>query len=286
MATVEVYTSIHDAPLDEYTTPDEGDFKSPKALVRPTSKLKATQKSLIVPFTHNIRNGSKGKDVIGVKRAIWKANGLKVPTGATELFGPTAVKELKFFQKKHRLPADGVLGQVTLKKLAPFFDAYAFLLYEGYKPGTNPIQAKRDLFVAYMLWAYNNKTRIHYLQRRPMQGMNDLQHLPVYEDCSEFYTKGCKYAGFPDPNGFNYNGIGNTATIAAHGKRVTISAALPGAGCLYGYSPDYEHVAGIVAAKTSKAKARVVSNGSEPGPFLLEYDYRDDMNLVTDILLR
>lgn len=285
---MEVYTDIKDVPLDEYTIPDgiDKEDQDKQSLIDLLScqgrqangiDREAVRKSYIIPFRRAIERGTRGRDVIGAKRAIWKANDLKVPKGASQLFGSIAVRELEKFQHRVGLKADGILGRNTLKKLAPYFDAYAFLLYVGYPPSSSATKQKQNLFVAYMMWGYNEKNLIGYSEYRPMIYMNNLKELPISEDCSSFYTKGAKFAGFKDPNGYSpqYPGWGYTGTLAAHGKHVlSPSVAQPGDAFLYGLAPNYYHVAGYVGS------GRVVSLGSPPGPLLLEWDYRNDLGAI------
>lgn len=285
-----IYTNITDAPLDVLTVPDVIDVPDAQKQARTTAVARlasgptpvlprtgaaALPAHYIIPIHRVLRKGSHGNDVIGAKRAIWRANGLRVPKAATQLFGVTAAKQLQLFQHAHGLRADGQLGAGTLARLAPYFDAYAYLLYVGYPPGTSVAVAHQRAFVAYMLWGYNNRAMLHYVQARPMDLLNDLQHLPGYDDCSEWYTKGCKYARYQDPNGLGYNGAGYTGTIAAHGTAVaSMAASRPGDAFLYGPAPGYEHVAGCIGAE------RVVSFGSEPGPLLLGGEYRPDLHMI------
>lgn len=66
---------------------------------------------------------------------------------------------------------------------------------------------------------------------------------------------------------------GFTGTMAEHGREVVhLAKVLPGDCVLYGPAPSYEHVAIVVSNKNGKPI--VVSNGSDPGPFLLPYNYR------------
>lgn len=278
----DAYISILEAPLDRYTVPDVGDVLSlaagrnafghplsgavAHALLTPT-QLRAAKKppTPIVPFTRPLSLGSYGKDVLGAKRAIWKANGLGIPKGATKTFGPIAVKQLKIFQKSNHLATDGVLGTATLRLLGPFFDSYAFLLYTGYPPGGSKQQQIRAALVAYALWGYNNRAEIHYAEFRPMSYMSALEMLPVSDDCSTFGTKDYKYAGAPDPNGLGYDGYGNTGTMRAHGISIPLFQALPGDLAHY---DNPQHVAIYVG------NGRVISHGSEIGPLLSPVDYR------------
>lgn len=268
----EAFISVTDAPLDPYLVPDRGDESASKGVHRPPTFLTDEQAAFaskppvpIVPFTRTLELGDVGRDVVGAKRAIWKATGLKVPTHATKTFGPDAVKQLKLFQAHHDLKQDGQLGPQTLKRLGPFFDQLAFLDYAGYPPGGTKSEQTRRAIVAYAVWAYNNRAAIHYAEIRPMRDMADLEDLPVYEDCSTFVTKAYKFAGSPDPNGLNYDGAGNTSTLRQHGRIVPEADALDGDLPQY-LSPDHTNI--------YVGGGRVISLGSEIGPLLQPLDYR------------
>lgn len=278
-----VYTDLAQVPLDT-PPPDVGDGgtvtaekapvaptrmamgAAPPAVLTPEQAAPATQTNLVMPFTREIKFGTGGQDVKGVKRAIWRANDLRL-TPFTPVFGPIAQRQLQEFQHRNSLQADGVVGPLTLHKLAPYFDQFAYLLYEGYAPGTNPTQAKRQRALAYLLWGYNARPSIFYLQFRPMSLMNDLEHLPISEDCSTFYTKMAKYGGWPDPNGFGYDGIGNTSSLIAHGRWIELAAAQLGDAIFYS---NPAHVGGYVGHD------RIISLGSSAGPSLTSVQYRTD----------
>lgn len=280
---MDVFTSVADVPLDSYVpgsdqidTPDGHKAARQVHPFLPAPKTATPPKGFVIPYTRTLKAGSRGRDVIGAKRAIWRAEGLPVPVGATPLFGPTAVKELKRFQASHGLKATGALDEGTLKLLAPYFDAYAYLEYVGVAPGKSALAQARARFNAYMLWGYNNRDLLHYVQARPMDNLSNLEVLPDSDDCSEWYTKGCKYAGFKDPNhpkgGAQYDGSGWTGTIAAFCSKVgSQSSLLVGDAVLYGPAPDFEHVAGYIGS------GRVCSFGSDPGPLILPVAYRTDV---------
>jgi peptidoglycan hydrolase-like protein with peptidoglycan-binding domain len=267
---MEVYTDITQVPLDPYTTPDVGDSQPQQNPGDAKSRLQtagisiieaSTSAVFVIPFTRTLSLGSHGQDVKGAKRAIWRGNGLGVPKDPTPTFGPIAVKQLKVFQQHHGLAPDGQLGPATLKVLAPFFDQYAFLLYVGYPPGSS----KADIIVAYAWWGYNNRANIFYAEYRPMDHLNDLYYLPDTEDCSSFATKSYKRGGANDPNGMNYDGYGNTSSMRAHGRVVSIEEAKPGDLPQY-LSPD--HVAIYIGSE------RGISHGSNDGPSLSSIYYR------------
>lgn len=269
------YTSILEAPLDEYLVPDQGDMPSNtdfRTLAWAHPPLTAAHDAVaqvvpvpVVPYFRPLQLGSRGRDVIGAKRAIWKANGLPVPKNATQVFGPIAVKQLRLFQKTHGVAQDGVLGPGTLRKLSRFFDQYAFLLYTGFPPNSTAEQRIRAGIVAYAIWGYNNRVPIHYAMFRPMTFMSNLDELPVSEDCSTLVTKAYKSGKAPDPNRFSYNGYGNTWELRKHGVQVSLAAAKPG-DLLHYDNP--QHVGVYVG------HGRCISHGSEMGPLLLQADYR------------
>lgn len=267
MVTGNAFVSLVEAPLDPYLVPDQGDVGGPPPMLTAEHRrfAKTSPAIPVIPFTRTLEVGSVGRDVVGAKRAIWKATGLKIPTRATESFGPTAVKQLKAFQAAHHLTPDGVLGPATLRQLGPFFDRLAFFDYVGYPPGGNPAERMRRAVVAYAVWGYNHRGEIGYAEFRPMAHLNELEHLPETEDCSTFATKAYKFAGAPDPNGLGYSGAGNTTTEREHGHVVPLSAAQPGDLAQY-QGPD--HVAVYVGG------GRVISHGSAIGPLLLPVGYR------------
>lgn len=268
----DAFISLAEAPLDPYALPDVGDENLPKSQLHidleateMIQRLAKTAPVPVVPYTRTLKLGSVGRDVIGAKRAVWKANGLKIPTRATMTFGPTAVAQLKLFQKHHDLATDGQLGPATLRRLGPFFDQLAFLDYAGYPPGGSAAEQKRRAIVAYATWGYNNRGDIGYSEYRPMDHLDDLEHLPESEDCSTFATKAYKFGGAPDPNGLGYDGAGNTSTLRAHGHIVTVADAKPGDLPQY-QGPDHTNV--------YVGGGRVISLGSSIGPLLQDIGYR------------
>jgi hypothetical protein len=273
-----VYVRIEDVPLDEYSVPDIGDeesINSPHGTefgitaveqmgIIPANHPKKVPPHYIIPFERTLGLGSSGHDVVGAKRAIWKANHLPIPIHASESFGVLAVKQLKTFQKTHHLQADGVLGPATLKVLGPYFDALAYFLYVGYPPGAT----KQKQIVSYCYWGYNNRGAIGYAEFRPMIYMHDLYHLPMNEDCSTFATKSYEFGKAQDPNRMNYDGYGNTYEMRKHGTQVSVANCLPGDLAHY---DNPQHVGVVV---TGGSNARVIEHGSGIGPCLLPINYR------------
>lgn len=93
--------------------------------------------------------------------------------------------------------------------------------------------------------------------------------------------------GLPDTvNGENWLG-GWTKTLHEHGRLVAKHpkgvphgiVTLRADVALYGSPPDFEHAAMIVAHDHADIPM-VMSQGSEPGPFYLPYNYRDDVGEI------
>ncbi len=129
------------------------------------------------------------------------------------------------------------------------------------------MDAKRAKVVAYCEWGIANATQIHYAQVRPIPSVP--RKLPLITDCSGFATLAYKSAGAVDPNRRNYNGTGNTTTLKANGRKVSV----PQPGDLVFYtSPD--HVA--VFLEIWHGAWVVCSHGQEIGPLRI-LNHREEM---------
>jgi cell wall-associated NlpC family hydrolase len=241
-------------------------------------------KALYVPFRRNLKRSYVGNDAFAVKRALSRAGYGKWGGWGKypRLFGSYAVNNLKNFQIKNGLKPTGVYDLATHKKLAPYFDAYGAFLLNSYK---HPIKKdqRRDNIVANALFGYHNKESIHYTESswRGYGVRNQIKppQIPRYEDCSSFATW-CYYAaGVSDPNNLDYKIVGYTGTLVKQGKEVTIQQAQPGDLVFYGGTAD---VPGHVAIYIGDGK--VVSNGSEGGPYLLAWNYRSDVHSIRSYL--
>lgn len=233
----------------------------------------------IVPLKRTLRLGDVGPDVTALKRALAKT-GLYRPTGgkATPQFGKALQLGLKKFQRKWKIPADGVYGPRTHRKLMPRYDLASAHLMSLAPAGVGGTLDRRGAVVAEATWGYNNRAAIHYSQARPMPSINAGHRLPQTHDCSGFATACYKRAGAADPNALGYSGYGWTGTLATHGRSVSLAAARPGDLVFYGSGYPYSHVAVYVGA------GRVVSHGSEGGPYLLNIDYRRDRRVIRSYL--
>ena len=240
----------------------------------------AVKRRRIVPLKRTLRRGNVGTDAVAVKRALIRAKCFSAPAKGkriTRQFGKLAVAGLKKFQKRHGLPADGIYGPRTHKKLLPFFDNHGAQLMST-APAPELGAPRRQAVVNEAMWGYNNRGRIHYRMSRPMPSLNAGHRLSQTHDCSGFATACYKRAQAADPNGLGYSGLGYTGTLAVHGRSVSRAAARPGDLVFYGRGYPYTHVAIYVG------NGRVISHGSEGGPYLLNIDYRSDRRLIRSYL--
>lgn len=80
-----------------------------------------------------------------------------------------------------------------------------------------PTSGVRDAIVTAARKALAQKNRYTYRQYRPMAKSLFDAFAYDHTDCSAFATLCYKAGGAPDPNGFSYNGSGNTTTLWARG---------------------------------------------------------------------
>lgn len=231
---------------------------------------------MVVPRRRDVKRGTVGNDAYAVKRMLKrKGFGLGLALGNNRYgrtFGPVAVLRLKQFQRKHKLAADGVYGAATHRKAirGGGFDAYGRFLMASIKVPSEAATRRATIVAAALLGA-RNRDAIHYTQTyRRMQGVRERlrpPRFPVYEDCSSFATWCYWVAGAPDPNGRGYDGAGYTGTQTSHGRRVGLTEhLLPGDLVFYGN--PIGHVAIYIGG------GKVVSHGSEGGPYVLPIAYR------------
>lgn len=105
----------------------------------------------------------------------------------------------------------------------------------------------REKLLYWSKWAVEHKAKIFYEEERPFHlGAR----LPWINDCSATFTNIYYLAGAPDPNGFNFNGYGNTASLAMNGQMVQAEHVRIGDAVIYyegGFSQwDSVHVAILV----------------------------------------
>lgn len=141
---------------------------------------------------------------------VWKhamaryaaAYDVRIPVGFTpssDDCGKHCETLLKRIQHLAGLEADGVLGPQTAAHLGPFL---ALTPWRAKMLNTCQVALSQA-----PLW--------HYSQRRPIPHYWH-SGTAIYIDCSASSTMIGEMAGARDPNGWGYNGTGNTTSIRAH----------------------------------------------------------------------
>lgn len=140
----------------------------------------------------------------------------------------------------------------------------------------------RSLAVRAAFLALRHAGAVHYTQTaKRWEGIaRDLKafkgEYPHFADCSAFATwclwNGLDHYGVRDTvNGQNWK-AGYTGTMLAHGKEVRHRGNVLRGDCvIYGSGGAGEHTAICIGG------GKVISHGSEAGPFLLPIDYRRDV---------
>jgi hypothetical protein len=116
-----------------------------------------------------------------------------------------------------------------------------------------PNASVRERMVSWCLWGVEHSAQIHYQQTRPIPVHDLWGTLPLTTDCSGSTTLFARWAGAPDPNGFDYSGAGSTMDMLAHLDRIPPDRAQPG-----------QHVVVVVKLGTDPV---VASHGKEGGRF-------------------
>lgn len=222
---------------------------------------------MALKFRRTLHVGLHGRDIFAIQHALKYHTNPQIrrgrPSGYYRLPTRDQVKE---YQRRHKLHADGIIGPKTWAAMQPLMnrDGYAQYIWHNLPPPpvVGTWQEKLRLFA---LFTYGHRDAIHYLQQRPMRDMQCPPSLDEYMDCSEGVTNAYRCAGLPDPNGYGYNGIGNTSTLMAHGRRVGITDLK--IGDLIFYSGPW-HVA------MALSRTQAWSQGSEAAPYLIPPAYR------------
>lgn len=213
------------------------------------------------------------------------------------------------FQRQMRMDVSGWVGVRTYNALRsaripqglphagePLIDSVAADLFEqAYhqfkEPSTaDKIEQIKRTMQDYMRRALLNARNWHYVQRRPMRSLGDDPSGTVYSDCSEGVTAVFYWASretgydVPDPNGFNYSGLGNTDTLWQNNDERRVGSPFT-IGDLALYYAGGGHVA-VCMTPGTLFTSRWWTNGSEGGPYQEDLNYRSDLKgVVRPILL-
>lgn len=202
-----------------------------------------------VPRCRGIIEGTQGDDVVAVKRALSRAGYIRWGN-FTPLWGAFAVKAAKRFQRdKDIKPVTGFYGprmHAALVKTrrkgsrtAWAFDGYSIALMREFcaRLAEEPEERIRSRIVAEARRLYAHRANIAYAQERPF-ALERPPFIPPRMDCSEFVTVCHFVGGAPDPNGRNYDGLGYTGTLIAHGERCSSRELEAGDLAFYGITTN------------------------------------------------
>lgn len=251
-----------------------------------------------VKFTRDIREGMRGKDVEGYKRAISRARPDIYPWRKFTTFaGDEFMDGVVRWKKSKGLGTSRVIGtrahEVLERNHAKnkpdewAFDSYAINLCQTYWDSTqmDPEDAMRERMVQAGLFWYGHRWNIAYSQMRPFL-LGKPPWVPSRWDCSGFVTNLYYAAGAPDPNGRGYDYLGYTGTLMSRGSKLPkdIRECKPGDLIFYGSSRqsndafrygDPTHV-GMYAGYI-ESKHMSFHLGSYPMKYTV-YNYRSDIH--------
>jgi peptidoglycan hydrolase-like protein with peptidoglycan-binding domain len=127
------------------------------------------------------------------------------------------------------------------------------------------ISQVRQEMVSNCDWGVTNNAEIHYAEDRPMPINIPKYSLPFTTDCSGFATIMAKWSGAADPNGYGFNGYGNTDSMLAHSEHISRDESQPGDFVVFGLNPS-THVVVLVQSAAGGYDALCVSHGQEADP--------------------
>lgn len=91
------------------------------------------------------RGPSRGRDVVAIKRGLWKVEDRffpRPPAGFDDVYNRKTAFAVKTFQRIADIDPTGHFGQATLDALEPYMDAYARRMYERFKVPVKPVVAR------------------------------------------------------------------------------------------------------------------------------------------------
>ncbi|HVS86344.1 MAG TPA: hypothetical protein VHD91_12000 [Gaiellaceae bacterium] len=126
----------------------------------------------------------------------------------------------------------------------------------------------RERIAANAHWGIAHEARIHYDERRPIDGLGEARRLPLHTDCSGFATLCYAWAGAPDPNGLGFDGQGWTGTMLRHMTEIPLARVQPGDLVIWGPPPGH-HVALVL--ENDGEDPLLCSHGQEKGPLAIRF---------------
>jgi len=241
-----------------------------------------------------IRPGSKGRDVISVKRALSRAGFMQ--WGAfTPMWGPHAVRACKAFQQANGLQQNGCYGEKTHAVLLAAkrkghddefaWDAYGAKILHDFCEADDETKIRLAIQQAAFYWN-QRRDEIAYEQIRPFPLVAP-PDIPHKIDCSGFVTAVHHAAGSLNPNfsggqPMPWNGHGYTGTLLNGGRATTsIKDLKPGDAVFYG-STTNASPAFPVGSPTHVAlyvgDGYIMTQGNNDGPEHAPYNYWSKIN--------
>jgi cell wall-associated NlpC family hydrolase len=221
------------------------------------------------------RKAMSGRDVLAVERVLHLHGFRAFPPSVA--YGWRARDDVALFQRHKGLPATGRYDEQTHHNLLPLFTDFDRWLYRqahddqpsGRSATPSAGHATAVDRLMHNLWSYYALRPWSYHEVRPFMLYTAGSAITKAYDCSWLVTQVYYAARLPDPNGFNYDGWGNTETLRDHGRRV--EQASPGDLIFYGTYGDRDDPAHVTMAS---GNGKCISFGQSDGPFLHPEDYR------------
>jgi cell wall-associated NlpC family hydrolase len=251
-----------------------------------------------VGLARPIRHGTKGADVVAVKRALSRAGFMRWG-GFTQMWGPGAEDACKAFQKAHKLQQTGNYGPKTHAALVnvhkrgdnkqfAWDDLSVRMMAQFLDELEHPDRKIRKAIVAAAFYWNSKREQIDYHMKRAFPVVEP-PDVPPWSDCSGFVTI-CHHAGGAiNPNVMSgrrmpWDGNGYTGTLLAGGRKVMTAAELqPGDAVFYG-STTAAQANGAFPVGSPRHVALYVGNGAvlthgnPGGPEHKPVAYRNDLN--------
>jgi len=127
----------------------------------------------------------------------------------------------------------------------------------------------RQAILSECAWGVKTTVSIHYTQdlaQRQQSLSRWKSHMtPLSTDCSGSLTDIYYAAGAPDPSGYGYHAIGNTASLYANATHLPLSELVPGDFIICFKGTETEHVY-IVVERLANGDLKLFTHGQESTP--------------------
>ena len=169
-----------------------------------------------------LASGMSGNRVRAAQQMFWRAFGPDSHNARNGMYGDGLEADVRHFCGV--IDADPVDGKTlsiqVWRMIWAFGDEYAHELATTSNQDTGSAADKRSELVTWAEW-YVAQAGSKYVQARPYQ-RDDPPKNPLRNDCSGSSSHLLKLAGFPDPSGNDFNGVGYTGTMMHAGSPVEL----------------------------------------------------------------